>query len=675
MSTARPPEGAHTAAPQGEVRPASASPATPAQAPTRGLRHWLTSSVTRRLLAGLLIALATSGVVLTALALSMGQRSLRSEQEVAAKRLATVFEASLHNAMLRRDLAGLGHILEALGQAPGVARARLLDVRGQVRFASDPALLDEHPSGALEGLCLQAGCKLPGPRYDWTETPDGAALRVAYPIANQARCIQCHRSPAERPVNGVLLVDLEPLPAGTGLHTHSALLVLGLAALALFGGMTAWTLRRQINQPLQQLTAAADRIACGDISARAAMSGNDEFARLGRHFDAMAERIDATVGSLRAQQGFLQQLVDAIPDPVLVVGPDYRIRIANAAYGQLIGQAHADIVQACCHQMGRGQTEPCPPTLVSCPVAELRNSPHTLRTVMSLRHRDGSEIPVEIEAAPLSAGGEWLTVEVLRPLERSIRFSQEQRLATIGLLANGVAHEIHNPLASIRLALQASLRGLNAKNISHEELVEYLELVDDQIDRAVLATDRLMQMSHPPGDNPEPVSLAAAIDDVLALLGEECRQRGVTASVDVKPPGGLVLGDRAELRQVFVNLVHNALHAMPQGGRIHIAAEPLDDQHLRVTVSDTGTGIAPADLPRIFLPFFSRRADGQHGMGLGLSICKSLVEHFGGQISVSSQAGQGTTFTLRLRKAESAADTPSGNSPEPQPAQPPAPPP
>ena len=107
MSTARPPEGAHTAAPQVEVRPASASPATPAQAPTRGLRHWLTSSVTRRLLAGLLIALATSGVVLTALALSMGQRSLRSEQEVAAKRLATVFEASLHNAMLRRDLAGL----------------------------------------------------------------------------------------------------------------------------------------------------------------------------------------------------------------------------------------------------------------------------------------------------------------------------------------------------------------------------------------------------------------------------------------------------------------------------------------------------------------------------------------------------------------------------------------
>lgn len=651
------------AAREAEGGPVSDAPQTPPRA-RQGLRHWLAASVTRRLLAGLLIALATSGIVLTALALSMGQRSLRSEQEVAANRLATVFEASLHNAMLRRDLAGLGHILEALGQAPGVARARLLDVRGQVRFASDPAQLHEHPAGALDGLCLRPGCKKTGPRHHWTDTPEGAALRVAYPIANQARCAQCHGSPAERPVNGVLLVDLEPLPAGTGLHTHTALLALGLAALALFGGTTAWALRRQINQPLQQLTAAADRIAAGDISARAAMSGNDEFARLGSHFDAMAERIDATVGSLRTQQGFLQQLVDAIPDPVLVVGPDYRIRIANAAYGQLTGQAHADIVQGCCYRIGRGLTEPCPPTLVNCPVAELRRSRHTLRSVMSLRHRDGSEIPVEIEAAPLSAGGEWLTVEVLRPLERSIRFSQEQRLATIGLLANGVAHEIHNPLASIRLALQASLRGLKAEDISHEELVEYLELVDDQIDRAVLATDRLMQMSHPPGDNPEPVSLSAAVDDVLALLAEECRQRGVTATVEIEPVDCAVLGDRGELRQVFVNLIHNALHAMPHGGSIRITAQPLDDQHLHISVSDTGTGIAVDDLQRIFLPFFSRRADGRQGMGLGLPICKSLVEHFGGQISVSSQLGQGTTFTLRLRRAAPASDIPT----DPQPA-------
>ena len=633
--------------------PKTPSPAWP------GLRRWLAASVRRRLLAGLLVALAASGILLTTLALSMGQRSLHSEQEAAADRLATVFEASLHNAMLRRDLAGLGRILETLGQAPGVTRASLLDVRGEIRFASDVSLLGERPPDALEGLCLVPGCARATPQHRWSATPEGLALRVAYPIANQNRCASCHGKPSERPFNGVLLIDLQPLPPDTGLHSHGALLALGLAALTLFGGMMAWTLRRQISQPLLRLTAAADGLAAGQTGARAGMPGSDEFARLGQHFDAMAERVDATLGSLRAQQGFLQQMIDTIPDPVLVLGPDYRIRIANAAYAQLVGQAHADIIGGCCYRIGRGLNEPCAPTLVTCPIAELRSSGHNLRTVMTLRHRDGSEVPVEIEAAPLPVGSEYLTVEVLRPLERSIRFSQEQRLATIGLLANGVAHEIHNPLASIRLALQASLRGLKATDISREELIEYLELVDDQIDRAVLATDRLMQMSHPPGEEPEPVALSPAVDDVLALLGEECRQRGVTATVEIEPPGSAVLGDRAELRQVFVNLIHNALHAMPQGGNIRITAQPLDDRHLRISVSDTGTGIAVDDLPRIFLPFFSRRADGQQGMGLGLPICKSLVEHFGGRITVSSQPGQGTTFTLRLLRAAPTSDMPT----------------
>ena len=630
-----------------------------------GLRNWLAASVRRQLLTGLLVALTASGIVLTALALSMGQRSLQSEQEAAANRLASVFEASLHNAMLRRDLAGLGRILDTLGKAPGVARASLLDGQGEVRFASDTALLGEKLPGALDGLCLRPGCAKATAQHQWSVTPDGPALRVAYPINNQLRCAKCHGKPAERPVNGVLLIELQPLPPETGLQTRFALLALGLAALALFGGMMAWTLRRLISRPLQHLTAAADRLATSDTSARAGISGSDEFARLGRHFDAMAERIDGTVSSLRSQQEFLQHLVDAIPDPVLVVGPDFRIHIANAAYAQLTGQNHANIVNRCCYQVGRALAQPCPPTLVTCPVAELQRSRRHLRTVMSLRHSDGSEVPVEIEAAPLFAAGEWLTVEVLRPLERSIRFSQEQRLATIGLLANGVAHEIHNPLASIRLALQASLRGLRAQDISHAELVHYLELVDDQIDRAVLATDRLMQMSHPPGEHPEPVALAPAVDDVLALLTEECRLRGVSTTVDIEPGDCAVLGDRAELRQVFVNLIHNALHAMPDGGCIRITARAEDDQHLRVTVSDTGTGIADDDLQRIFLPFFSRRADGQQGMGLGLSICKSLVEHFGGQISVTSRLGEGTAFTLRLRMPAEPQDAPPAIQPTP----------
>jgi len=170
--------------------------------------------------------------------------------------------------------------------------------------------------------------------------------------------------------------------------------------------------------------------------------------------------------------------------------------------------------------------------------ALVRQHTRPLRSMMSLRRADGSTVDVDIDAAPLTMeDGSILVIEVLRPLERSLRFSQQQRLSTLGLLANGVAHEIHNPLASIRIALQASLRGLRKGKMEHHELVGYLELVDHEIDRCVMTTQRMMQMSQLPAETLSPVNLTCAVDDVLALLREECRIRGVHVSIeDWEPP-------------------------------------------------------------------------------------------------------------------------------------------
>ena len=247
--------------------------------------------------------------------------------------------------------------------------------------------------------------------------------------------------------------------------------------------------------------------------------------------------------------------------------------------------------------------------------------------------------------------GERLTVEVLRPLERTIRFSQEQRLSTIGLLANGVAHEIHNPLASIRLALQASLRGIRKGNMPAEELVGYLELVDAQIDRCVLTTQRLMQMSVPPDGSLSPISVQHALDDVLALMAEDANVRNVRIVSHIHPNSLAVMADAAELRQVFVNLVQNAMTALTGGGVVSIEAQPAEAGGVRIRVSDTGPGISPENLPHIFLPFFSRRVDGSKGMGLGLAVCKAIVERFGGTIEAGNQADGGAVLTLTLKQA------------------------
>ncbi|QTD45109.1 sensor histidine kinase [Ottowia testudinis] len=631
--------------------------------------RWLQASLARRLMLGLAVALLVSAAVLVVLALAIGRDGLRRQHEAAAERVARLFEASLQNAMLKRDLDGMAGILTSLGQSPGVAQARLLEPGGTVRFASHTRAVGSAAQAELAGLCLHAGCKPPQPRLDWRPAPGGDQLRIAYPILNQQRCVQCHGTADSRPVNGVLLVDFEPLAPVTPLGGPGLLLTgAGLATLALFAAIMGFTLRRQVAWPLARLAAATDRLAQGELSARvgAPAHGPDELGRVAHGFDDMAARVQTMVGDLAEQHRFLQTLIDAIPDPVLVIAPDHRIRLANSAYGALTGHDVAQLVGQACHRASRGLDEPCPVTLLHCPVAEIRARPQRLRSMMSLRRADGSAVEVDIEAAPLvTRAGETLVVEVMRPLDRAVRFSQEQRLSTIGLLANGVAHEIHNPLASIRLALQASLRGLRAGDMGRDELVDYLQLVDREIDRCVATTQRLMQMSQTPGQTLQPVALRPAVDDVLALLGEECRSRGVQVHIDIEPAAARVMADEAELRQVLVNLIHNALHAMAQGGRIEVQGRPAPASpespgtDYQLSVRDTGCGIGPDEQTLIFMPFFSQRSDGQRGTGLGLAICKAALERFGGRITVQSSPGAGACFTLHLRtpQAESAGDS------------------
>lgn len=434
-------------------------------------------------------------------------------------------------------------------------------------------------------------------------------------------------------------------------QTHAWLLPAALLVLAGLSAVIAWVLRREVLAPVTALAATVSRLAAGELDVRHKARGRDELARLADGVDHMADQVQAHLKVEQAQGQFLQALLDASPDPVVVIGADRRIVLANRAYAELLGYESEQLTGQVCHRAGRARDEPCESTLVCCPLAECPRR-GALRTVMSMTRRDGQAVEVEIHAAPLVGSlGEPLIVEVMRRLDADVRFSQEQRLASIGLLANGVAHEIHNPLASIRLALQAGLRSLQAGS-PREELADYLHLVDQQIDRCVHITQRLLRLSQPAGSAEQPVGVRSAIDDVLGLLREEARQAGVLHEVAVSPPGLRVWMDEGELRQVLLNLVQNALHAMPGGGRLKLSAGCEDDASAWVEVQDSGIGIALADRALVFLPFYSRRADGRKGTGLGLAICKAIVEQRGGRIELHSQPGGGSRFRVWLRSVQ-----------------------
>jgi len=610
---------------------------------------WLNSRLGRKFAIGTAVGLLASSLLFLVLFLALYRAELAAERTAAAEQVNQLLQTSLENAMLKRDLEGLRLIVDRLGQQPGIDAVYITNPAGEIRFSSDPSLLG--------GLQAADPAQLT-PFTSFTETAQGREiLRSVNPVANQAQCKECHGPMEQRPINGVLYVDYDAAPI-----RHKAqmttLLLMGAGAtivlLNLAGGW--WFIQRFVINPVDKLTLTSQALAQGDLSKRAHPQGNDELAQLGHSFNRMADQLQERIDESEHQSGFLQSLLDAIPDGVRVISPDYRVVMANQAYRRQLGLHDADGVGDTCYRISHQSDHPCAGTLITCPVQEIGMHGKPVKALHRHHDIDGKAIDVEISAAPLVAMLEGkhqtLIVESIRDLSKEIKYSHEQKLSELGKLATGIAHEIHNPLASVRLALDSLRSGVTDVD---PEITEYLELVDHEVDQCVKFTERLLRLGMQPSEAPELVELTPVVEDTLGLVRWDAEQRKIVMT-SVLEPGLRALASDSELRMVMLNLIQNAFHAMPQGGELEVSSR-LAVPWIEITVCDTGMGIQPERLPRIFDPFYSRRADGAKGTGLGLSIVRTIVEGYGGRIEVRSEPGHGSRFIVLLPDAASASGT------------------
>jgi len=270
---------------------------------------------------------------------------------------------------------------------------------------------------------------------------------------------------------------------------------------------------------------------------------------------------------------------------------------------------------------------------------------------------DGSAFAVEIHAALTElddgCGHERYIIESIRDLGQAARISHEQRLSELGLLAAGIAHEIHNPLGSVRLGVQGLAREIQVGHIAQEQIVDYMNLIDQEIDNCIAVTRRLLLLARPPTNSLQLVVINDALQDTLRLLDYDAQTRGIQQEVDLPTLPLRILADEAEIRMILLNLIQNAHHAMPHGGVLHARLAQAEDM-AEIEIADNGIGMEPEIWAHIFDPFFSRRADGITGTGLGLTIVKNFVERMEGTIAVNSVFGQGTRFLIHLPLADTA---------------------
>jgi two-component system NtrC family sensor kinase len=218
-----------------------------------------------------------------------------------------------------------------------------------------------------------------------------------------------------------------------------------------------------------------------------------------------------------------------------------------------------------------------------------------------------------------------------------------ERLAIAGRLGASLAHEINNPLQAVIGSL-----GLAEEMLDEGVAVRrYLEIAMEELERAAGIVTQLRDLGRAPKvSEPEPADLNKLVEKVLLLTRKDCENRGIEVawSPGTDLPAVPLVPER--MRQVFLNLILNAIEAMPHGGQLQVSAVPAGDPAgVRVAFADTGLGIEPERLTAIFEPFHSTRPE---GLGLGLYISKNIVEEHGGHIDVDSQVGEGTTFTVWL---------------------------
>jgi two-component system NtrC family sensor kinase len=276
------------------------------------------------------------------------------------------------------------------------------------------------------------------------------------------------------------------------------------------------------------------------------------------------------------------------------------------------------------------------------------------RVPLTSRHpNDARRLLVNVGTVPLrtpdgSTAGTLLMFEDITgrvQLEEQLQITE--KMASIGLLAAGVAHEVNTPLTGISSFTQMLLQGADPD----DPRTPLLEKIERQTFRAAKIVNSLLNLARPTNTDRGAVDLNVVINDVLSLLDHQLKAGRIKVRKDLASPAPIVRGIEYKLQQVFLNLFLNARDAMPKGGWLSIATS-FENGAAVVHIADTGSGIPEEQLSRIYDPFFTTKSIGQ-GTGLGLSITYGIVREHEGHITCHSAVGQGTRFTLALPLAGS----------------------
>ncbi len=350
---------------------------------------------------------------------------------------------------------------------------------------------------------------------------------------------------------------------------------------------------------------------------------------------------------LKANSFYSVFINELLQEETMVISPSYEIQDVNEALLQKIGLQRDEVIGRFCFEVSHQQSIPCDGIQHPCPLREtLQNKKPSQATHIHL-DKDGREIYYSISCYPILKDGEVEAVlEISKDITRDIKLQkmmmQQEKMASIGRLAAGVAHEINNPMTTILTTSMLIQEDLDPEDPMYQEL----QTISNESLRCRKIVASLLDFARQTEQVKKEQDINHIVSECIELIKKQAAFKDVGLEFDPADDLPLVAVDKDQIQQSLINLAMNGIEATDAGGKVKFSTRfNSKEQVVEITVSDTGHGIDPELKDRIFDPFFTTK---ENGTGLGMAIIHGLVEQHEGSIQVESTPGQGSSFTVKL---------------------------
>ncbi len=498
--------------------------------------------------------------------------------------------------------------------------AAIVDTKGQIIAHSDPTVVNQplQPAYDLDAL-LKTGLV---DQVKAIYTPGGRTYEFRMPLLLGSSEF------------GSIRVGISTLFIRQVFDNTLSTPITTVAIVLVVGTLAAMLLAQLVLRPIHVIRSGLARLGRGELDVHVDLPEDSEFGDLGDSFKAVSARLAADRLQLAGQKATLESVVEHLEDAVALFAPDGTLLFANPAMRASFaaqGTTLATLLPAGHPYRGLVDRAMAEGASSGPDVVQLRGGDRLVLTDIVTDGDDGL-VGVMLVARNLS---------YLSQVESTISYSR--KLAALGRLSAGIAHEVKNPLNATMIHLEL----LKMQMADQPAAMEHVSIIAAQMRRLDEVVQGFLRFTRPEDLKLQKIRIGSVVDELMPVIRAEATSHGVELKIECPPDLPVISADPGLLEQAFLNLAINACQAMPHGGRLRIAAMALPGRRVEVTFEDTGVGIAPEHLARIFDLYFTTK---DHGSGIGLSLVYRTVQLHDGEIEVQSVPGRGTTFRLLFRQ-------------------------